>query len=70
MKFLPPLFPSLFFYVHTNLEIHAAGDNLHETLDDLEQIFPTSSTITGMRALVHYHVRGQSLSRSHRSWAD
>lgn len=59
MDFLPPVFPSLFFYVHATLEIHAAGQNLHDTLDDLDVIFPGSSTIKGMRAMVHYHVRGR-----------
>lgn len=58
MQFIPPVFPSLFFYVHATLEIHAAGESLHETLDELGEMFPRSSTVTGLRALVHYHVRG------------
>lgn len=60
MSFIPTTFPAMFFYVHATLEIHAAGDGLHETLDDLNKIFPESSTVKGLRALVHYHIRGQS----------
>jgi hypothetical protein len=58
MKFVPTVFPSLFFFVHATIEIHSAGPNLHEVLDDLDVSFPHSSNIKGMRALVHYHVRG------------
>ncbi|ORY50685.1 hypothetical protein BCR35DRAFT_327247 [Leucosporidium creatinivorum] len=57
LKFLPQVPTFLFFFVHATLEIHAAGDNLHSVLDNLEAIFPGSSTIAGMRGLVHYHVR-------------
>lgn len=64
MKFLPTVFPSLFFFVHATLEIHAAGQNLHNTLDHLDRMFPGSSTVKGMRALVHYHVRGERGLRS------
>lgn len=47
------------FYVHATLEIHAAGDVLHDVLDDLETVFGRESeTLKGFRALVHYHVRG------------
>ncbi|GAA5853861.1 hypothetical protein JCM8547_007477 [Rhodosporidiobolus lusitaniae] len=57
LPFLPPSYPLLFFYVHATLEIHAAGDVLHDVLDDLESVFGDCSTVKGMRALVHYHVR-------------
>ncbi|SCV72885.1 BQ2448_31 [Microbotryum intermedium] len=37
---LPKETPFLFFFVHATLEIHAAGENLHEVLNDLDKIFP------------------------------
>ncbi|BGP19250.1 hypothetical protein JCM10213_007015 [Rhodosporidiobolus nylandii] len=57
LTFLPQSYLFLFFYVHATLEIHAAGDVLHDVLDELEGVFGACSTVTGMRALVHYHVR-------------
>ncbi|GAA5821685.1 hypothetical protein JCM11251_000969 [Rhodosporidiobolus azoricus] len=62
LPFLPPSYPLLLFYVHATLEIHAANDILHDVLDELEAVFPGRngegcSVVTGMRALVHYHVR-------------
>ncbi|GJN93627.1 hypothetical protein Rhopal_006684-T1 [Rhodotorula paludigena] len=58
LPFLPRCYPLLLFYVHATLEIHSAGDALHDVLDELEGVFGTQcSVITGMRALVHYHVR-------------
>lgn len=55
-----PLIPTaLFFFVHATLEIHAAEAGLHDTLDELELIFPGCATIKGMRGLIHYHVRGE-----------
>ncbi|GAA6050389.1 hypothetical protein JCM3770_004013 [Rhodotorula araucariae] len=58
LAFLPQCYPLLFFYVHATLEIHAAGDVLHDVLDELEGVFGAEcSAVTGMRALVHYHVR-------------
>ncbi|GAA5991040.1 hypothetical protein JCM11641_006599 [Rhodosporidiobolus odoratus] len=57
LPFLPSSHALLFFFVHATLEIHAAGDVLHEVLDDLEDTFGACSTVVGMRALVHYHVR-------------
>lgn len=60
IKFLPPLIPTLFFFVHATLEIHAAADSLHESLDDLDKVFPDCPAIKGLRGLIHYHVRGAS----------
>jgi hypothetical protein len=61
-RYIPPVFVSLFFSVHATLEIHAAGEGLHETLDVLEEtLFPNSPTIRGLRGLIYYHVRGTSL---------
>lgn len=60
MKFLPPAFTSSFFYVHTTLEIHAANPSLQPTLDRLADLFGECSVIKGLRALIHYHIRGQS----------
>lgn len=57
IKFLHPTFPTLFFYVHTTLEIHTASDHLHDTLDQLGSLFPACSLIAGMRGLLHYHLR-------------
>ncbi|SCV73471.1 BQ2448_7397 [Microbotryum intermedium] len=57
LHFLPKETPFLFFFVHATLEIHAAGENLHEVLNDLDKIFPGASLIEGMRGLIHYHVR-------------
>ncbi|GAA5910236.1 hypothetical protein JCM6882_001782 [Rhodosporidiobolus microsporus] len=62
IPFLPASYPLLFFYIHASLEIHTANDALHDVLDELESVFPGRngegcSTVTGMRALVHYHVR-------------
>ncbi|KDE09842.1 hypothetical protein MVLG_00240 [Microbotryum lychnidis-dioicae p1A1 Lamole] len=57
LHFLPTETPLLFFFVHATLEIHAAGENLHEVLNDLDKIFPGASLIEGMRGLIHYHVR-------------
>ncbi|GAA5934710.1 hypothetical protein JCM1841_001784 [Sporobolomyces salmonicolor] len=42
LPFLPACYPLLFFFVHATLEIHSAGDNLHDVLDELEQVFPGS----------------------------
>jgi len=61
LPFLPQCYALLLFYVHATLEIHAAGDALHAVLDELEGVFGAEcSVITGLRALVHYHVRGAS----------
>ncbi|GAA5985287.1 hypothetical protein JCM10908_002605 [Rhodotorula pacifica] len=58
LPFLPSGYPLLFFYVHCSLEIHAANDVLLEIVDELEEVFGREcSTVTGMRALVHYHMR-------------
>ena len=51
--------PFMFFFVHATLEIHAAGESLHEVLGDLEEVFPNALCIKGWRGLVHYHVRGE-----------
>ncbi|GAA5953750.1 hypothetical protein JCM3765_006957 [Sporobolomyces pararoseus] len=40
LPFLPQGYPLLFWYVHCNLEIHSAGEKLHQVLDDLEKVFP------------------------------
>lgn len=50
--------PYLFFFVHATLEIHAAGESLHDVLNDLEEVFPGALCLKGWRGLVHYHVRG------------
>ncbi|GAA5887104.1 hypothetical protein JCM5296_001595 [Sporobolomyces johnsonii] len=42
LPFLPACYPLLFFFVHATLEIHSAGDNLHDVLDELEKVFPGS----------------------------
>ncbi|KPV73847.1 uncharacterized protein RHOBADRAFT_54441 [Rhodotorula graminis WP1] len=58
LPFLPQCYPLLLFYVHATLEIHAAGDALHDCLDELEAVFGADcSVITGLRALVYYHIR-------------
>ncbi|GAA5971241.1 hypothetical protein JCM8115_005814 [Rhodotorula mucilaginosa] len=58
MPFLPSGYPLLFFYVHCSLEIHAANDVLLDIVDELEQVFGREcAPVTGMRALVHYHMR-------------
>lgn len=61
MPFLPSCYPLLFFYVHCSLEIHAANDVLLDIVDELEQVFGREcAPVTGMRALVHYHMRGMA----------
>lgn len=45
--------------MHASLEIHAGGEGLQEALNELEEIFPECATISGMRGLIHYHVRGE-----------
>lgn len=30
----------LFWFVHCNLELHSAGEKLHQVLDGLEKVFP------------------------------
>ncbi|GAA5878407.1 hypothetical protein JCM3774_002827 [Rhodotorula dairenensis] len=58
LPFLPSGYPLLFFYVHCSLEIHAANDVLLDIVDELEQVFGREcSAVTGLRALVHYHMR-------------
>ncbi|KAK4048976.1 Anaphase-promoting complex subunit 8 [Microbotryomycetes sp. JL221] len=57
IKHLEDGVPFRLFFVHATLEIHAAGDNLHEVVVELEQTFPGSSMLQGLRALIHYHVR-------------
>ncbi|KAM0791842.1 hypothetical protein ACM66B_004099 [Microbotryomycetes sp. NB124-2] len=57
VQHLPDTVPFRFFFVHATLEIHAAGDNLHEVVNELERLFPESSVLQGLRALIHYHVR-------------
>ncbi|GAA6010860.1 hypothetical protein JCM10207_003963 [Rhodosporidiobolus poonsookiae] len=57
LPFLPPTYPLLFFYVHASLELHSAGDALHDVLDELEGVFGPCSVVKGLRALVYYHVR-------------
>ncbi|KAL8280147.1 hypothetical protein RQP46_007477 [Phenoliferia psychrophenolica] len=57
MKYLPHVFTSSFFYVHTILEIHAANPALQPTLDRLAELFGECSVIKGLRALIHYHIR-------------
>ncbi|GAA5929722.1 anaphase promoting complex subunit CDC23 [Sporobolomyces koalae] len=55
MPFLPEGYPLMFFYVHCTLELHSAGDKLHAVLDDLEQVFPGSSTTSNQAAADEYH---------------
>ena len=63
MPFLPSGYPLLFFYVHCSLEIHAANHVLLDIVDELEQVFGREcAPVTGMRALVHYHMRGMASS--------
>lgn len=50
----------MFFFVHATLEIHAAGESLHDVLADLEEVFPNALCLKGWRGLVHYHVRGET----------
>lgn len=57
----------VFFFVHATLEIHAAGDSLHDILSDLEEIFPDALCIKGWKGLVHYHVRGACAPRGSRT---
>ncbi|BGP34605.1 Anaphase-promoting complex subunit 8 [Rhodotorula toruloides] len=58
LPFLPPTIPLLFFYIHCTFEIHAAGDDLHDVIDELEGVFePESLVVRGLRASVYYHLR-------------
>ncbi|KAK4694200.1 anaphase-promoting complex subunit 8, partial [Phenoliferia sp. Uapishka_3] len=57
IPFLPQVFTSSFFYVHTTLEMHAANPSLQMMLDRLADLFGECSTIKGLRALIHYHIR-------------
>lgn len=59
MKHLPVGLPSVFFYLHATLEVHSAGDELHDILREVEEYFPGASFLDGLRGLIHYHVRGQ-----------
>ncbi|KAK4046940.1 Anaphase-promoting complex subunit 8 [Microbotryomycetes sp. JL201] len=57
IQHLPDTIPFRFFFVHATLEIHAAGDNLHDVVNELGRVFHDCSMLNGMRALIHYHVR-------------
>lgn len=45
------------FVLSTNQELYQTTDPIHRQLDDLLQIFPSSSWLKTQRALLHYHAR-------------
>ncbi|GAA5879899.1 hypothetical protein JCM1840_000390 [Sporobolomyces johnsonii] len=68
LPFLPACYPLLFFFVHATLEIHSAGDNLYDVLDELEKVFPGSHDLeAGVVGEEREDARGCSVVRGMRA---
>ncbi|KAL2760736.1 hypothetical protein ACRALDRAFT_1059512 [Sodiomyces alcalophilus JCM 7366] len=56
-RHLPQNIVSYIFHVHTSLELHQQGAGLANSLDQLLNIFPTSSFLLTCNALLAYHAK-------------
>jgi anaphase-promoting complex subunit 8 len=50
----------LFFAVTVMLDLHSATEHMLETVEELQANYPTSVHLMAQRALVLYHMRGES----------
>ncbi|KAH9904685.1 TPR-like protein [Xylariomycetidae sp. FL2044] len=57
MNHLPRNIVSFVFHVHTSLELYQHNETLAKSLDDLLNIFPTSSFLLTCDALLSYHAK-------------
>jgi anaphase-promoting complex subunit 8 len=57
---LPQNIMTLMFHLYCSQELYQATEDTHNTLSDLEAIFPSSSFLKTQRALLYYHSKGKS----------
>jgi anaphase-promoting complex subunit 8 len=50
----------LIFHIYCSQELYQATEDSHQTLTELETIFPQSSFLKTQRALLYYHSKGPS----------
>lgn len=51
-----------FFAINVMLDLHTATDLVMKIINELADLFPTSAFLMAQRALVYYHMRGESSS--------
>lgn len=52
---------TLIFHCYCSQELYQATEDTHQTLSELETIFPNSAFLKTQRALLYYHSKGASL---------
>lgn len=55
---LPQNIMTLIFHLYCSQELYQATDETHQTLNELESIFPESAFLKTQRALLYYHSKG------------
>ncbi|KAJ9640095.1 Anaphase-promoting complex subunit 8 [Coniosporium apollinis] len=54
---LPQNIMSLIFYIYTSQELYQSTEKVHNTLTQVQSLFPTSSFLRTQRALLFYHTK-------------
>lgn len=58
---LPQNIMTLIFHIYCSQELYQATEDTHQTLTELEAIFPNSSFLKTQRALLYYHSKGPTI---------